>query len=151
MQFAAYNTTGIFTVYGTNYSDTVWANRFAVFASANSAGLNFGAINSTGEVKLFTGGQAASNVRLYINSAGAASFSSTLGVTGLITATGGITINDAANITVNETTGTKLGTATTQKIGFWNATPSVQLVVAADATVTTLITALTTIGLIRNT
>lgn len=37
-----------------------------------------------------------------------------------------ITIRDQANIAVNATTGTKIGTATSQKLGFWNATPIVQ-------------------------
>ena len=37
-----------------------------------------------------------------------------------------ITLADAVNIVTNATTGTKIGTATTQKIGFWNATPVVQ-------------------------
>lgn len=40
--------------------------------------------------------------------------------------TNGITIGDAKNIIVNATTGTKIGTASTQKIGIWNATPIVQ-------------------------
>ena len=33
---------------------------------------------------------------------------------------------DAVDITLNSTTGTKIGTATTEKIGFWNTTPVVQ-------------------------
>ena len=33
---------------------------------------------------------------------------------------------DPANIAVGTTTGTKIGTATAQKIGFWNVTPIVQ-------------------------
>lgn len=37
-----------------------------------------------------------------------------------------VTIADAKNIVVGTTTGTKIGTATTQKIGFFNATPVVQ-------------------------
>ena len=37
--------------------------------------------------------------------------------------TNGITIADAKNIILNTTTGTKIGTSTTQKLGFWNATP----------------------------
>lgn len=37
-----------------------------------------------------------------------------------------LTMADAANIIVNATTGTKIGTATSQKIGFFNATPIVQ-------------------------
>lgn len=38
----------------------------------------------------------------------------------------GITMTDATNIILNATTGTKIGTATTQKLGFYNATPIVQ-------------------------
>ncbi len=37
-----------------------------------------------------------------------------------------LTIGDANNIVINTTTGTKIGTGATQKIGFWNATPVVQ-------------------------
>lgn len=37
-----------------------------------------------------------------------------------------ITLADAKDIILNTTTGTKIGTATTQKIGFWNATPIFQ-------------------------
>ena len=33
---------------------------------------------------------------------------------------------DGLNMQVGSTAGTKIGTATTQKIGFWNATPIVQ-------------------------
>lgn len=38
---------------------------------------------------------------------------------------GTVTLN-AADIVTDSTTGTKIGTATTQKLGFWNATPIVQ-------------------------
>jgi hypothetical protein len=38
------------------------------------------------------------------------------------------------NIVTDTTTGTKIGTATTQKIGFFNATPAVQPAAVADAT-----------------
>ena len=38
----------------------------------------------------------------------------------------GATFADATNIALNTTTGTKIGTATTQKLGFYNATPIVQ-------------------------
>lgn len=37
-----------------------------------------------------------------------------------------MTFKDAIDIAFNGTTGTKFGTATTQKIGFWNATPIVR-------------------------
>jgi hypothetical protein len=36
------------------------------------------------------------------------------------------TVNDAGNISVGTTTGTKIGTATSQKLSFWNATPIIQ-------------------------
>jgi hypothetical protein len=39
---------------------------------------------------------------------------------------GDLTAADGENIIVGTTTGTKIGTATSQKIGFWNATPIVQ-------------------------
>jgi hypothetical protein len=51
-----------------------------------------------------------------------------------MTGVGDITLNDTSNIIVNATTGTKIGTATTQKIGFWNATPVVQQAHIADPT-----------------
>jgi hypothetical protein len=37
-----------------------------------------------------------------------------------------ITIADAGNVSMGTTTGTKFGTSTTQKQGWWNATPVVQ-------------------------
>lgn len=49
---------------------------------------------------------------------------------------GTVTMADSGNIVVNATTGTKIGTATTQKLGFWNATPVVQQASAAQAAVT---------------
>lgn len=39
------------------------------------------------------------------------------------TITTSLTMADGANIIINATTGTKIGTAITQRIGFWNATP----------------------------
>ncbi len=47
------------------------------------------------------------------------------------------------------TTGTKIGTATTQKLGFWNVTPVVQQVLATGGTADNIITFLQTIGLCR--
>jgi len=53
----------------------------------------------------------------------------------ILTSAGG-TLADAANIAIGTTTGTKFGTATTQKIGFYNATPVVQPSAVADLTTT---------------
>ena len=46
----------------------------------------------------------------------------------------GVTIADATDIALATGTGTKIGTATTQKLGFFNATPVVQPTAVADAT-----------------
>ena len=43
-----------------------------------------------------------------------------------LTANTSVTLADAVNIAVNATTGTKIGTATSQKIAFYNSTPIVQ-------------------------
>lgn len=56
----------------------------------------------------------------------AALTSTSVAATGDIAATGHITMTDAKNIVINATTGTKIGTGTSQKIGFWNTTPAVQ-------------------------
>jgi hypothetical protein len=45
-----------------------------------------------------------------------------------------ITVSDGGNVVLGTTTGTKIGTATTQKLGFYNATPVVQPAAVADAT-----------------
>lgn len=55
--------------------------------------------------------------------------------------TGG-TLSDAANIALGTSSGTKIGTATTQKLGFFNATPVVQPSATVD-----LGTALSSMGL----
>ncbi len=47
--------------------------------------------------------------------------------------------------------GTTVGQAAADKISFHGATPIVQQVVAADANVAAVVTALTALGLIRNT
>lgn len=47
--------------------------------------------------------------------------------------TGDCTVTDTLNFVFSTGTGTKIGTATTQKIGFWNATPIVQPTTAVTA------------------
>ena len=75
--------------------------------------------------------------------------------------TGQLTVNGNLNLSTKDlvtdtTTGTKIGTGTTQKIGFFNATPAVQPAAVADSTDTTnvatqlnaLLARLRTLGLI---
>lgn len=52
------------------------------------------------------------------------------------TYTGTQTYADAIDLVFNTTTGTKIGTAVTQKIGFWNVTPVVQPAGAHQAAIT---------------
>jgi hypothetical protein len=62
-----------------------------------------------------------------------------------------VELADAKNLKLNTTTGTKIGTATSQKLGFWNATPVVQQVLATGAsrTVDDVIGMLQTVGLCK--
>ena len=43
-----------------------------------------------------------------------------------LTLSGGLTFADSQNVVLNTSTGTKIGTATSQKLALWNATPVVQ-------------------------
>ncbi|MBI1856896.1 hypothetical protein HY003_01905 [Candidatus Saccharibacteria bacterium] len=67
------------------------------------------------------------------------------GDTGTVQARRSITMSDAKNLILGTGTGTKIGTATTQKLGFYNATPIVQQPRPTDAA--SIITLLTTLGL----
>lgn len=63
------------------------------------------------------------------------------------TFTGNVTLGDTANMTFDTATGTKIGTSTTQKFAFHNATPVVQRAGAAqEAVVTTAATNSTPYG-----
>lgn len=59
-------------------------------------------------------------------------------VDGVLLKDGGITLADGANIIADTTTGSKIGTATGQKLGFFNASPVAQQ--------TTSVTAATNVG-----
>jgi hypothetical protein len=50
--------------------------------------------------------------------------------------TGNKSLNDGSNIVLGTTTGSKIGTLDTQKLGFWNAAPVVQPAGAAQAVLT---------------
>lgn len=52
---------------------------------------------------------------------------------GAVALSAGGSVGDGTNIALATATGTKIGTATTQKLGFWNVTPVVQPAGAAQA------------------
>lgn len=68
---------------------------------------------------------------------------------GSIACNAGITMLDGQHIAFGTSSGMKLGTATTQKLGFWNATPVVQQVLPTGSTTDQVITLLQTLGLCR--
>lgn len=72
---------------------------------------------------------------------------SPLDLNGGALASGTHTFTDATNIVVGSTTGTKIGTATTQKLGFYNATPVVQ---QTQGAITNSVTAGGSTGTIAN-
>jgi len=71
-----------------------------------------------------------------------------------IGAQGNLTLADGANIVLNTTTGTKIGTSTAQKLAFFNSTPIVKPTVTGsrggNAALASLLTELANLGLITN-
>lgn len=92
---------------------------------------------------------------LRIQSSAGASFIA-VSSAGQLNLNAGMNMADNTNFIVGTTTGTKIGTGTTQKLGFWNATPVVQPTAVADATgagdvvaqLNALLSRLRTIGII---
>jgi hypothetical protein len=88
------------------------------------------------------GNSQSGNRTLFIPAMGALSSDSICGIASTQTLTNktlsGPTITDATNIVLGSTTGTKIGTATTQKLGFFNATPVVQAAANPDTSGATL-------------
>ena len=93
-----------------------------------------GLVSAADRLPYFTGSGTASlatfttAARALLDDADAATMLATLGAMPLAggTFSGTVTMADAVNLVFNTGTGTKFGTATDQKIGFFNATPVVQ-------------------------
>lgn len=115
-----YTTSGLFTA-GTAYLLT---------AGTLASKILIGNQTSSKDIIFINGGTAAANEIFRISSSNT------------------IDIYDARDITFGTTTGTKFGTSTTQKIGFYNATPIVQP--AAVTTVQGIADALTSLGLLAS-
>lgn len=60
-----------------------------------------------------------------------------------------LSFGDGFNLNFGTASGTRIGTGTTQRIGFWNATPVAQQVLATGSTTDQVITLLQTLGLCR--
>lgn len=136
------------TRHGIHYSGTVWNNctactlaeETAIFIDNMATGSNItvgAASGSTGGKNSIISVDSGANMRhagkvrigSYLNPTvaldvtGSGLVSGTLGVTGLTTLTGGASIPGGSNIALDTTTGTKIGTGTTQLLGFYNAAP----------------------------
>ncbi len=74
----------------------------------------------------------ATDEALTINAKGSGTISLGATSTGNLLIGTNVTMADAKNVVINATTGTKFGTATTAKIGFFNATPVTQPAANAD-------------------
>lgn len=108
---------------------------------------------STGGITITAGGLTVTAGGLTVT-AGATAVQALTSATGITITTGGLTVTagttstqavsiggdvtvaDAKNLILNTTTGTKIGTAVGQKLGFWNATPIVQPASASQAALT---------------
>jgi len=106
-------------------------------------GTSGGAIPDMSVVNTWTGDQLfGTNTEIQFRAAGNKIFSPGVGVLNIdadnrVQIITDLKITNANNILFDTTTGTKIGTATSQKIGFWNATPVVQQSAIADPAETT--------------
>ena len=99
-------------------------------------------VNGTSQLSVTSGGIARSTAFYtsptantgIANGAGATLSLRREGVEYLNISTNTLTVKDGTNLVFNTTTGTKIGTATTQKLAFYNATPVVQPTAVADIT-----------------
>lgn len=98
------------------------------------------AIGADGKLLFGVGGSTAVDTNLYRASANVLQTDDSFTVAGPA-----LTLADATNIVVATGTGTKIGTATSQKLGFFNATPVVQPTAS-----TALVTALQNLGLVAS-
>lgn len=101
-----------------------------VAGTTNTAGANFTITGSQG-----TGSAAGGSIIFQVAPAGSSGTAQNALATALtIAASKVITVADTYDLAFSTSTGTKIGTATTQKLSFYNATPVVQPTAVADAT-----------------
>ena len=73
-------------------------------------------------------------LNLYYPNTSPGGFTGNVTLNGNVTISGLVSLPNSSNIQLGTGAGTKIGTATTQKIGFYNATPVVQPTAVADST-----------------
>ena len=73
-------------------------------------------------------------LNLYYPNTSPGGFTGNITLNGNITISGLVSLPDSSNVQLGTGAGTKIGTATTQKIGFYNSTPVVQPTAVSDAT-----------------
>ena len=73
-------------------------------------------------------------LNLYYPNTSPGGFTGNVTLNGNVTISGLVSLPDSSDVQLGTGAGTKIGTATTQKIGFYNATPVVQPTAIADAT-----------------
>lgn len=115
------------TLSGLTASTFIYSNASKAITSTTAPTNGQLLIGSTGAVPVVAALTGTVNQITVTNGAGSITLSTPQDIGTASTPTfGGLTIADGGNIVLNTTTGTKIGTATTQKIGFWNTTPAVQ-------------------------
>lgn len=89
---------------------------------------------ATGGGVAITATDSGTDTALILNAKGTGGISLNATATGTVTIGSSLTFADAKNIVFNATTGTKIGTATTQKLAFYNSTPITQPAANTDTT-----------------
>lgn len=95
-------------------------------------------------------------LNLYYPNTSPGGFTGNITINGNVTIVGTVSLPDSSNVQTGTGAGTKIGTATTQKIGFYNTSPVAQPAAVPDATdaasvitqLNLLLTRMRTLGLI---
>ena len=120
-------TLGTTTITGSENSAYILSLVDATTGGSYSQGLKVNLRYTAGTSRDIVDFQSGSVSKFKVDGAGTATFAGNI----VLGASSDITFS-AGDIVTDTTTGTKIGTGTTQKIGFWNATPVVQPAHVAD-------------------
>jgi len=121
-----------FSLYNNSTAKSYFAGNIGIGVTSPSTALHV--ISTTEQLRL--GYDASNYLSATVSSAGAVTLTAT-GASAGITISNDLTVSDAKNVILNTTTGTKIGTATGQKLAFHNSTPVIQRAGAAQAAAAT--------------